>query len=207
MATTHMVATEHVLELICYNVRNYGYVRAEDANRTNTKSTLGRVMQDLKLVTNGDPVNVEFQDRGEARAILEWGRNPTYKNNRSSWATRILKARVVPNSLSGIVSLIMAVDEYRSKIVKSPSTYQHSVGDRVALLLECDNVETVPSVYGRSYSVTLKDRNGNEYVWNTAKRLTVGLNYAGKATIKEHKTTNKVNQTVIQRFNCVSIPN
>ena len=80
------------------------------------------------------------------------------------------------------------------------SEYQGSIGERLTLTLTVEKAISLESAYGISTLHTMRDYDGNCYVWTTtAKHWKEGTEHCLAGTVKEHKTYKGVKQTILTR--------
>ena len=83
---------------------------------------------------------------------------------------------------------------------EDPSEYVGEIGERLSLRLRVDRVVQTESNYGPTNIHTMRDEDGNMFVWATAARLlTEGSWYTMTAGIKDHKIYKNAKQTWLTR--------
>ena len=91
------------------------------------------------------------------------------------------------------------VDEYRYD--PSPSQYYGEIGDKIDMILVCDNRYQFENNYGLSTLHTFHDpETGNVFTWTTnARVLDAGTTYHITGKIKGYQTYHNVKQTILTR--------
>ena len=80
------------------------------------------------------------------------------------------------------------------------SEYQGNVGDRLDLVLTVESTVSLEGYYGPSTLYTMRDYDGNCYVWITAaKSWEEGTEHHISGTVKDHKTYKGIKQTILTR--------
>lgn len=97
-------------------------------------------------------------------------------------------------------SLKKVIDKILYTDVDSPSTHQGAVGDRLILNIEVISTYEINGAYGVSTMHTMRDEEGNIYLWTTAsKNWTPGTKKRIRGTVKKHGEYKGVKQTVLTR--------
>lgn len=83
---------------------------------------------------------------------------------------------------------------------EDPSEYVGEIGDRLDLIVKIERAIQTEGRYGISTIHTMRDENGNVYLWATsAKTLAEGNYYSMRGTVKDHSMYKNTKQTVLTR--------
>lgn len=87
---------------------------------------------------------------------------------------------------------------------EDPSEYVGEIGDRLDLIVKIERAIQTENRYGMSTIHTMRDENGNVYLWATsAKTLAEGNYYSMRGTVKDHSVYKNTKQTVLTR--CLNV--
>lgn len=83
---------------------------------------------------------------------------------------------------------------------EDPSEYVGEIGDRLDLIVKIERAIQTEGRYGISTIHTMRDENGNVYLWATStKTLVEGNYYSMRGTVKDHSVYKNTKQTVLTR--------
>lgn len=169
------------------------------------KKALGFDKGYIILYRNSDENNDYFRRAATCRYHTYWGwYTPSTEEIPATLPTDITPVKLYWEDISDNDKIktepaMRAVVE--EKIYGEPSeVFVGNVGDRKEFELTVTKIIPLTSDYGESNLYTFEDKDGVQYIWNTASvTLEEGVQYKLKATIKDYKVFQGVMQVVITR--------
>lgn len=175
----------------------------------NHKETLGFNKGFITIFKGDTYPHQEWFKASPARYARSWGWYFVSTENIPEDLPEGLEAIQLPWEAISKDDVLLPEEQVKAIVEKliyteDPSEYVGEIGERLKLTVRIDRVFSKDGYYGTSNIHTMRDADGNIFMWaTTAKCLEEGHWYSMTGTVKEHKVFRNAKQTWLTR--CLSI--
>ena len=195
-----------ILQSAAANIRNNGWISKTVGIERDIMPTADYVVKDMLPNGKWKPCEIIACDIEQAQMVLDYFRNAAnFKNDYLNNIRVILKQDYVAHRhLALVASGVQYLIKEQSKKIeadKTQSKYVGNVGDKLKEITVIFEKEIFigQTQFGDKYLYQFNS-NGNAIVWFTDKKqYEIGMEYTMNATVKELKTYNGINQTIVTR--------